>query len=199
MAGMNALEKENAELKQKLEEAEHTIDELCELVESYERDFQIRLYNAIEHIKNKDGKILNPHPVKITCGNAKSKHEAFMVKASEVIAVTCVGKEKTIRLIKPIENIKGEYRETDTIIVYNNDGLEKFRHRIDSISYHLFQISRDTVINLKYYKLKGNKVEVTLENFIDTDLAQFDISDTRKGDFISRKEMLDSIIASLQI
>ena len=196
---LNPLEKENEELKQKLEEAEHTIEELCELVVYYENDFLLRVFNAIERIQNKDGEILNPHPVKITCGNAKSKHEAFMVKASEIIAITCVGKVKTVRLIKPIENIKGEYRETDTIKVDNNDGLEKFRHKIDSISYHLFQISRDTVINLKYYKLKGNKVEITLENFIGTNMAQFDISDTRKEDFINRKEILDSIIASLQI
>lgn len=196
---MNSFEQENIELKKRLKEAELTIDELCELVNSYENDFLLHLYNAIEQIRNKDGELLNPHPIEITCGNRKGKHEAFMVKASEILAITCVGKVKTIKLLKPIANFKGEYRETDTIQVDNNDSLETFRHKRDSIGYHLFQISRDTVVNLRYYRLKGNQVEITLEDFKNSDIAQFAISEARKENFTVRKDMMDSILTSLQI
>ncbi len=195
---MNSLEQENIELKKRLEEAELAIIELSEIVESCERDYFIHVYNVIEHIRNKDGEILNPHPVLISCGNPQGKHEEFMIKASDVLCITCIGKVKTIRMKQPIENCKGEYRETDTIRVDTNESLEKFRHHIDKISYHLTQISRNTVVNLKYYKLKDKVVQISLEEFMSSDIVEFEITESHRENYITRKEIFDNLL-SLQI
>lgn len=191
---MKSLKQENELLKQRLAEAELKINELTELVSELKNDFAFKLYQAIVRITKDDFEILNPEPVIIKSAH-KSKHEEFRLKVTDILYITCVGKVKTIKLNTSIENFKGKYRETDTITVDSNDSLEKFRHGIDSISYHLIQVNRNTVVNLKYFALKGETLVCTFENDKTREPIKFEISKSHVDDFVVRKQMFDELIS----
>jgi hypothetical protein len=188
------LEAENKKLINELTEANLAIEQLRDQVNKLTNNFTLNLYTAIEQITNDYSIILNPPPVNLTTAY-KGKHEEFSLKLSDIVCINCKGKVKTISLVKSVENTKGKYRETDSIIVDNNSGLEKFRHSLDSISYHLIQVSRNTVVNMKYYDLKGNFLKTTLDNIAKTDLARIEISGSQIDNFIIRKQQLDKLIS----
>jgi len=188
------LEAENKKLINELAEANLAIEQLRDQVNELTNNFTLNLYTAIEQITNDYSIILNPPPVNLTTAY-KGKHEEFSLKLSDIVCITCKGKVKTIRLIKSVENTKGKYRETDSIVVDNNSGLEKFRHSLDSISYHLIQVSRNTVVNMKYYDLRGDFLETTLDNLSKTDLARIEVSGSQIDNFIIRKQQLDKLIS----
>lgn len=188
------LKEKNERLTKQLEEAKEIIAELHDTIHLYENNNLLLLWDSFQTITNAYDPFLNPAPVMLKAA-FNGKHEEFLLRCTDILCITCTGKVKTVHLIKSIENNSGNYRETDKIIVDNNDGLETFRRKRDSIGYHLIQVNRSTVVNMKYYDLKGDMLEITGE--VKSDLNKIPISPSHIEDFKIRKQLLTNL-ASLQ-
>jgi len=192
---MENLKAENEKIKNELVLAKKIIVRQGDIINHLENDFAIRLYTAIEQITTDYSTHLNPEPVKIKTSDLGNQEE-FLIKVSDIICILSDGRMKHIYLKSKIENKKGRYRETELITVNDNDmGLEALRHHLDSISYHLIQVRRNAVVNLKYYSLNKETLQVTSEELAKRNLPRLKITKAYKEDFIERKLMLNKIIS----
>lgn len=192
---MSELKAENEKLKIQLTEAEKTIAEQQEIIKELEQTFDLRLFDAINYTMGNYFDFLNPHPVKVNA-SYNGKREVFELNATDVVCIMSDVRMKSIFLKKAIENIEGIPRKTSKIIVNVNDlNLDELRAKIDSLSYHLIKISKSCVVNLAYYNLKNDYVEMNERAKAEKDCIKLKINTPFIENFKARKELLESIIS----
>lgn len=151
---------------------------------------------SIENIVGLYDIYLNPHPVPIT-SQVKGKSVQFKVKSTNVICIKSEGRHKCIYLKEPIKSIQGELLNTSKIFINHAEKkLETLCSDLDSLQFRLMVISRSEVVNVGFYDLNKNKLQLNLDNYQSTeDCKNIKIGKAFVETFIEKKETYESIVS----
>ena len=92
----------------------------------------------------------------------------YEVNVNDIVAIFSDQRNKNVYLVKELKNIEGKLHKTNKITVNrNNLTLKKLCSEIDSLQFHLVQVSKNVCINLKYYSTDWKNVYLdnSINNF----------------------------------
>jgi len=160
-------EENKLELYSKLSSARLTIKKLKRELESVKVNWSLFIFGLIEkELYNFDIK-LNSYPIKIKASYS-NKPVLYEVNVNDIVAIVSDQRNKNVYLVKELKNIEGKLHKTNKITVNrNNLTLKKLCSEIDSLQFHLVQVSKNVCINLKYYSTDWKKVYLdnSINNF----------------------------------
>ena len=186
-------------LKTQLREAKAEIKRLQEELEENKRNSILYHFMVVEEEIHKHHLYFNPYPVVIPA-TYKNKSLKYKISPTQVICIVSDDRTKTIYLSEAIENFEGELRKTDKIVINNNKlSLERLRHLIDSLGFHLVLVSKGEVFNLGKYRLNKTTIQIK-EKPRYAVCKSFKIGSNFLGNFQKRKDHYDGLyaLASLQ-
>lgn len=188
------MDAENEKLKLQLLESEQTIKELREQIESHRKNWVLYLFDIFEREFLEYHTIFNPHPKDVKA-SYNNKTLIYSLKPTDIVCIISDGKQKNIYLKSEIANTGGELHKTNKIIVNRNDlTLPDFRYELDSLSYHLVQISRSVIVNLDCYHQNKKKLQLLLDTKYN-ECKVFPIGENFMDDYKIKKESFEDAVS----
>ena len=192
---MKLPEKENRRLKEIIKTLEREIKAKNELIQEYEKDWALKLFNDLETVFSEYSVLLNPPSVVIK-SSYKNRGYFFEIKSENVIGLFSKGRTKLLLLNEPIPNQGSTEIVTD--VVYTEQVFPELTNLLDRSNFHFCQVSRSCFANLKYYNLINKKVVTTeINNKSFVRYSSINITKAHKHEFILRKNTYQHI-SSLQ-
>ena len=160
------LKNENAQLKRKLRVSKKNAEKLALTIIELENTFEIRFFEALDSINKEYYTFLNPAPeILAVYWNRKSEH--YEVSVSDILWIESNGRLKTIFLKRPIKSKEGT-RTTDKLIVDNDSvTIKSLLLKFDKFNFHLMKVSRSTIVNVAYFKIKGEILELSIRRAVN--------------------------------
>jgi hypothetical protein len=179
-------------LRTKLNEAERKNFELRNEISQLIINSELRLHVSLEKINYVFTEYLklNPHRINF------SKKEQFDLSVTDVLWIHNTYKRlKTIYLKSKITNVSKD-GETDNIIS-NTDRVtfEQLLSMIDLSNNCLVKVTREFAVNVEYFNLKNNFLELNIKNENSTPVPKIKISKKYLSNFKLKKENYTNIIS----
>ena len=172
-------------LRKKLREAEEKISEL-------ESNAELILYASLEKINSVYNEYLQLNPHRISF----SKKEQFDMSVSDVLWIHNTHKRlKTVYLKNKILNVAKD-AETDNIIS-NTDRVrfDNLLSMIDLSENFLVKVTRKFAVNVAYFNLNNNFLELNIKSENSTPVPSIRISKDNLANFKLKKENYTNIIS----
>lgn len=172
-------------LRKKLREAEEKISEL-------ESNAELILYASLEKINSVYNEYLQLNPHRISF----SKKEQFDLSVSDVLWIHNTHKRlKTVYLKNKILNVAKD-AETDNIIS-NTDRVrfDNLLSMIDLSENFLVKVTRKFAVNVAYFNLNNNFLELNIKSENSTPVPSIRISKDNLANFKLKKENYTNIIS----
>lgn len=172
-------------LRKKLREAEEKISEL-------ESNAELRLFSSLEIINTEYAEYLKLNPHRISFSNK----EQFDMSVSDVLWVHNTHRRlKTVYLKNKIANVAKD-AETDNIIS-NTDSVnfDALLSKIDLSNNCLVQVTSKIAVNVAYFNLNNNFLELNIKNENSTPVPSIKISKNYITNFKLKKENYTNIIS----
>lgn len=148
----------------------------------------IEAWKLIETVTESYESFLNPSPVPVTA-QVKGKSVQFEIKATDIVCILSNERGKAIYLTKNIRCVDGNIIDTDKITVNKDEmTMDKLSSLLDSIKYHLYKVSRSSVVNLAYYNLNKTKLELELKDYRHIECKILSISPGLRGLFLEAQK-----------
>ena len=182
---MKTLEKEIHRLKRQVKKLQSEIIAKNELIQEYERDWSLKLFNDLQTIGNEYSVLLSPPPV-IIKSSYKNRGYAFQIELTDIIGLFSKGRSKSLLLKKPVPNLGSSEIITD--IIYTEKNFPELLDQLDRSKFHFCQINRSCYVSLKYYNLTNSEVVTNeIRNKSFDRYSTLTILNRYKAEFISRK------------
>lgn len=149
-----------SKLLARIEELEKIIQEQASLINEYQNNYVMNMFNSLNTICEKFGALLNPIPISLNA-SYKGKSERYEVNIENILCVVSEGRSKFILLRRPIIGIGNNVRETKVICCnYNMDELINLFNRVNI---NFFEVNRSVLVNLKHYGINQNQLQCTMD------------------------------------
>ena len=109
------------------------ISEKNRLLQSYERDWALKLFDDLQIIQNEYSILLKPPPV-VVKGSFKNQGYSFQIKVGDIVGLFSKGRTKIILLNKPVSYVGGD--ETVTDVIYTEMGFPELLKQLDQSNFH---------------------------------------------------------------
>lgn len=171
------------------------ISEKNRLLQSYERDWALKLFDDLQIIQNEYSILLKPPPV-VVKGSFKNQGYSFQIKVGDIVGLFSKGRTKIILLNKPVSYVGGD--ETVTDVIYTEMGFPELLKQLDQSNFHFCQVNRSCCVNIRYYDLVNTELIIDKPaHGISEKYARIKISKSNIADFIAKKNAYRHI-SSLQ-
>lgn len=171
------------------------ISEKNRLLQSYESDWALKLFDDLQIIQNEYSILLKPPPV-VVKGSFKNQGYSFQIKVGDIVGLFSKGRTKVILLNKPVSYVGGD--ETVTDVIYTETGFPELLKQLDQSNFHFCQVNRSCCVNIRYYNLVSTELVIDkMAHNISEKYARIKISKRYVADFIAKKNAYRHI-SSLQ-
>lgn len=152
----------NLELIKKLSRANHAINVLKQELRESKESWMLYMWSLIEEEIQGFKWRTNPPPFVIKATH-KSKPVEYRISITDIVCVIGKDRDKFIYLKHSIGNIVGEYHSTNKIEITSNDLTieELCNKKLDTLMFHLVQVSKSAAINLAYYHYSNPSYTLT--------------------------------------
>jgi len=152
---MSNLKKENVFLKTEVERLKKIIENQSKVINEYQENYLMNMFNSLSAICDEYGSLLNPTPI-ILNASYKGKSEIYEINIENVICVGSIGRTKLILLRKPIIGIGDNLRKTD--VIFCNYSLDELIKLFNQVNINFFKCNKSSLVNLKYYDTNLNEL-----------------------------------------
>lgn len=171
------------------------IREKNRLIQSYESDWALKLFDDLQTIQNEYSILLKPPPV-VVKGSYKNQGYSFQVKVGDIVGLFSKGRTKIILLNNPVSCVGAD--ETVTDVIYTEMGFPELLKQLDQSNFHFCQVKRSYCVNIRYYNLVSTELIIDkMAHSISEKYARIKISKSYVADFIAKKNTYRHI-SSLQ-
>jgi hypothetical protein len=171
------------------------LSEKTRLLQSYERDWALKLFDDLQTIQNEYSLLLKPPPV-VVKGSFKNQGYSFQIKVGDIVGLFSKRRTKVILLNKPTSCVGGYDPVTD--VIYTETGFPELLKQLDQSNFHFCQVNRSCCVNIRYYDLVNTELVIDkMLHSISEKYARIKISKRNVADFISKKNSYRHI-SSLQ-
>ncbi len=183
------------ELKATVKLLRNEISEKNRLLQIYERDWFIKLFDDLQIIQNEYSILLKPPPV-VVKGSFKNQGYSFQINVGDIVGLFSKGRTKVILLNKPVSYVGGYEIITD--LIYTETGFPELLKQLDQSNFHFCQVNRSCCVNIRYYNLMSTELVIDkMTHNIFEKYARIKISKRCVADFIAKKNAYRHI-SSLQ-
>lgn len=182
-------------LEEKVKKLQSEIRIKNKLIQQYERDWALKLFDDLQTISNEYSGLIMPPPF-IVKGSYRNQGYSFQIEVGDIIGLFSKARTKAILITKPIPNIGSNEIVTD--VIYTEMGFPELLNQLDRSSFHFCQITRSCCVNLRYYNLASNEVITDkIANSLFDKYSHIKLSKRHVADFIAKKNAYHHI-GSLQ-
>lgn len=155
------------------------------------------MFEICQMIKGEYSVLLNPPLFQLETTKSQ-KSCSFKININDIVCVISDGKTKWIFFKEPQSSIDGIMHTSDRLSYTGS--LEDFCTEYDRPKVHLCQISRSVIVNLFYYYLDRNQVNlIESEKISRKECDNLSISKNYLTEFTNRKSSLKSIVSFQKI
>jgi len=126
------------------------ISEKNRLLQSYERDWALKLFDDLQTIQNEYSILLKPPPV-VVKGSFKNQGYSFQINVGDIVGLFSKRRTKVILLNKPTSYVGGD--ETVTDVIYTETGFPELLKHLDQSNFHFCQVNRSCCVIIRTYDL----------------------------------------------